>query len=183
EKQAQIKSGEMTINDFIKENDDYIHTLISDLQQKGLNISSNAIPCPACGNGVLRRIKGANGFFWGCSGYPGCKTSFPDKDGKPLTEKQPAGGASDRLDVPCPSCNKEILVRPKGFFCTGCDFKLWSEIAGKKITSTQVETLIKKGKTGSLKGFTSTKTGKKFDAALVLQDKNTGKVGFEFAKK
>ncbi|WP_312770950.1 topoisomerase C-terminal repeat-containing protein, partial [Escherichia coli] len=48
---------------------------------------------------------------------------------------------------------------------------------------TQVETLIKKGKTGSLKGFTSTKTGKKFDAALVLQDKNTGKVGFEFAKK
>lgn len=51
-----------------------------------------------------------------------------------------------------------------------------------KITSTQVETLIKKGKTGSLKGFTSTKTGKKFDAALVLQDKNTGKVGFEFAK-
>ncbi|HGU0911784.1 TPA: DNA topoisomerase III, partial [Escherichia coli] len=183
EKQAQIKSGEMTINDFIKENDDYIHTLISDLQQKGLNISSNATPCPACGNGVLRRIKGANGFFWGCSGYPGCKTSFPDKDGKPLTEKQPAGGASDRLDVPCPSCNKEILVRPKGFFCTGCDFKLWSEIAGKKITSTQVETLIKKGKTGSLKGFTSTKTGKKFDAALVLQDKNTGKIGFEFAKK
>ncbi|WP_423782390.1 topoisomerase C-terminal repeat-containing protein [Escherichia coli] len=67
--------------------------------------------------------------------------------------------------------------------CTGCDFKLWSEIAGKKITSTQVETLIKKGKTGSLKGFTSTKTGKKFDAALVLQDKNTGKIGFEFAKK
>ncbi|WP_407254303.1 hypothetical protein [Escherichia coli] len=28
------------------------------------------------------------------------------------------------------------------------------------MTSTQVETLIKKGKTGSLKGFTSTKTEK-----------------------
>ncbi|HEA1046679.1 TPA: topoisomerase C-terminal repeat-containing protein, partial [Escherichia coli] len=47
----------------------------------------------------------------------------------------------------------------------------------------QVETLIKKGKTGEIKGFTSNKTGKKFDAAIVLQDKTTGKLGFQFSKK
>ncbi|WP_417648788.1 topoisomerase C-terminal repeat-containing protein, partial [Enterobacter hormaechei] len=98
-------------------------------------------------NGFLRKRKGQNGFFWGCSSYPVCKTSFPDSDGKPATEKKTTEGAIDRLNVPCPSCNKEILVRPKGFFCTGCGFKLWSEIAGKKITNAQAETLIKKGKT------------------------------------
>lgn len=183
EKQAQIKAGEMNIEQFIKENDEYIESLISDLADNGLNITSNAESCPTCSKGILRKIKGANGFFWGCSCYPECKASFPDKDGKPVTEKQPSEGSLNRLNVPCPSCSKEILVRPKGFFCTGCGFKLWSEVAGKKITSTQAETLIKKGKTGSIKGFTSSKSGKKFDAALVLQDKKTGKVSFEFAKK
>jgi len=46
----------------------------------------------------------------------------------------------------------------------------------------QVETIIKKGKSNEIKGFTS-KAGKKFDAILVLQDKATGKLGFEFSQK
>ncbi|WP_426727389.1 topoisomerase C-terminal repeat-containing protein [Enterobacter cloacae complex sp. 288G10] len=88
------------------------------------------------------------------------EASFPDSDGKPATEKKTTEGAIDRLNVPCPSCNKEILVRPKGFFCTGCGFKLWSEIAGKKITNAQAETLIKKGKTGASKGLLALKPEK-----------------------
>ncbi|EOT1187513.1 topoisomerase C-terminal repeat-containing protein, partial [Escherichia coli] len=104
------------------------------------------------------------------------------KDRKPVTEKQASEGASARLGVPCPSCNKEILIRPKGFFCTGCEFKIWSEFSGKKLTQNQVETVIKKGKTSEIKGFTS-KAGKKFDAVVTLQDKSTGKLGFEFRKK
>ncbi|ELG9113819.1 topoisomerase C-terminal repeat-containing protein, partial [Salmonella enterica] len=70
-----------------------------------------------------------------------------------------------------------------GFFCTGCEFKIWAEVAGKKLTQNQVETLIKNGKTGELKGFISNKTGKKFDAAIILQDKSSGKLGFKFKKK
>lgn len=182
EKQAQIKSGELTVEDFIRDNDDYIRGLIDDLDKNGINISSNATPCPVCSKGFLRKRKGQNGFFWGCSCYPECKTSFPDKDGKPVTEKQASEGASARLGVPCPSCNKEILIRPKGFFCTGCEFKIWSEFSGKKLTQNQVETVIKKGKTSEIKGFTS-KAGKKFDAVVTLQDKSTGKLGFEFRKK
>jgi DNA topoisomerase-3 len=42
--------------------------------------------------------------------------------------------------------------------------------------------VIKKGKTSEIKGFTS-KAGKKFDAVVTLQDKSTGKLGFEFRKK
>ncbi len=182
EKQALIKAGELTVEDFIQANDDYVRGLIDDLDKNGINISSNATPCPVCSKGFLRKRKGQNGFFWGCSCYPECKTSFPDKDGKPVTEKQASEGASARLGVLCPSCNKEILIRPKGFFCTGCEFKIWSEFSGKKLTQSQVETVIKKGKTSEVKGFTS-KAGKKFDAVVTLQDKSTGKLGFEFRKK
>ncbi|MDD6084268.1 MAG: topoisomerase C-terminal repeat-containing protein, partial [Oscillospiraceae bacterium] len=62
----------------------------------------------------------------------------------------------------------------------GCKFSV-GEICGKKITESQVISLITKGKTSVIKGFTA-KSGKKFDAALWL-DKNTGKINFEFLKK
>jgi DNA topoisomerase-3 len=80
----------------------------------------------------------------------------------------------------CPLCGKDITESAKGYGCTGykegCKFVIWKEIAGKKITPAQAKALLAKGKTGTIKGFKS-KTGKKFDAVLVLQD---GKVGFEF---
>ncbi|RMO24457.1 hypothetical protein ALQ34_200002 [Pseudomonas syringae pv. maculicola] len=88
-----------------------------------------------------------------------------------------------RLESPCPNCGKEIVASAKTYACTGCTFKVWATIADKKITASQVETLIKKGKTVEIKGFVSKKTGKSFSAMLVLQDKTTGAVSFEFAKK
>jgi hypothetical protein len=65
EKQAQIKSGELTVEDFIRDNDDYIRGLIDDLDKNGINISSNATPCPVCSKGFLRKRKGQNGFSGG----------------------------------------------------------------------------------------------------------------------
>ncbi|HGJ5921514.1 topoisomerase C-terminal repeat-containing protein, partial [Arsenophonus apicola] len=94
-------------------------------------------------------------------------------------EAKPNSGQVERLTTPCPNCGKAIVVRSKLFACTGCDFKIWSTVAEKKLTAKQVETLIQKGKTGMIKGFKS-KAGKNFDAMLILQDKLTGKVGFEF---
>lgn len=38
--------------------------------------------CPNCSKPLARR-KGKNGFFWGCTGYPECKTAFDDVRGKP----------------------------------------------------------------------------------------------------
>ena len=89
-------------------------------------------------------------------------------------------GKNPRLEEKCPNCGKEIIASPKVYACSGCDFKIWKEIAKKKLTNGQVETLIKKGKTLEIKGFESTKTGKTFSAFLVLKDKATGQVGFEF---
>ncbi|PLY35853.1 DNA topoisomerase III [Pectobacterium carotovorum] len=182
EKQAQIKAGTLTVTDFIKETDAYISGLIGELEKNGINISSNQTPCPVCKKGFLLKKKGANGFFWGCSCYPDCKTTFPDKDGKPVTEKQTNSANANRLEVPCPNCGGAIVVSPKRFSCCGCKFGIWSIIATKKITNNQAETLIKKGKTAVLKGFKS-KEDKPFDAALVLKDKSTGAVTFEFEKK
>lgn len=44
--------------------------------------SASQHPCPACGKGLVAR-QGAKGPFWGCSGYPNCKTTYEDNGGKP----------------------------------------------------------------------------------------------------
>ena len=40
--------------------------------------------CPRCREGHLRRIRGKNGAFWGCSNYPRCTATFDDSHDKPL---------------------------------------------------------------------------------------------------
>jgi DNA topoisomerase-1 len=62
--------------------------LTTELQALGMStlkvINVAAVRCPTCNAGELRRIKGSNGFFWGCSRYrDGCKASFDDARGKP----------------------------------------------------------------------------------------------------
>ncbi|PAU80177.1 DNA topoisomerase III [Halovibrio salipaludis] len=42
------------------------------------------VPCPYCYAPLVRR-NGRNGPFWGCSRYPGCRTTVPDRDGRPDT--------------------------------------------------------------------------------------------------
>jgi len=84
----------------------------------------------------------------------------------------------------CPLCGKSVIEGKKGYGCSGykegCDFVIWKEIAGKKISQTQVKTLLEKGKTSVIKGFTS-KAGKKFDAVLKLSA--DGKVEFDFPER
>lgn len=92
-------------------------------------------------------------------------------------------GIEKENSIKCPQCRKGFLKDfGKSFSCSeykhDCKFILWKTIAGKKLTPSNVEVLIKKGKTGLIKGFTS-KTKKKFDAVLLLKN---GKVEFEFSK-
>ncbi|HAH2428264.1 TPA: type IA DNA topoisomerase [Escherichia coli] len=97
--------------------------------------------------------------------------------GEMKIEPAAPAGQFQRLDSPCPSCGKHIVIRPKGYFCTGCEFKIWSEFSGKKITQAQAEKLVKSGKTDLIKGFKK-KSGGTYDTVLVLEDKKTGKLGF-----
>ncbi len=54
-----------------------------------------AVACSACGKPMKRRkAERKNGrkimvnYFWGCSGWPECKHTLPDKNGKPGTDRQ-----------------------------------------------------------------------------------------------
>lgn len=63
-------------------------------------------PC-ACGNGYLQRRQSQGRHFWGCSTYPTCRNSLPDKDGAPgKRDKTVNQGAGED----CPTCQEGHLV-------------------------------------------------------------------------
>ena len=90
-------------------------------------------------------------------------------DATPMAKAASSGISS------CPAC-KEGVVRetPKAFGCSrwrqGCKFTIWKKLAGKTLTAHQVQQLLAGKKTRKLKGFRS-KKGKKFDAALELDER------------
>lgn len=65
----------------------------------------------------MRRIMGKKGPFWGCTGFPDCKTSLFDKDGKPSRVPD------ERYR--CPVCTRALIraENSKGpyWYCTGYD--------------------------------------------------------------
>ena len=76
----------------------------------------------------------------------------------------------------CPRCGGDVTESKKGFFCESndCRFGLWRDnkfLTGKKITLTKkmAATLLKEGKI-PVKGIFSEKTGKSYDATLVMSD-------------
>lgn len=97
------------------------------------------------------------------------------------TTVQPKEAHMERIK--CPLCEKGyVFEHDKGYGCTafksGCKFTLWKKVAGKLLTTSQVEKLVKGETTEVIRGFTN-KDGKKFDAALRFQN---GKVKFVFQK-
>ena len=77
----------------------------------------------------------------------------------------------------CPNCNKPLQEQKFTFNCE-CGFKLSKSVASKEIPDKEIDNLLKKGKTGLIKGFKK-KDGGTFNCALKL-DKKTGKVEFDF---
>lgn len=90
----------------------------------------------------------------------------------------------------CPRCGGDVTESKKGFFCetNDCRFGLWRDnkfLTGKKITLTKkmVATLLKDGKI-PVKGIFSEKTGKSYDATLVMSDDGAKTIySLDFGKK
>ena len=87
----------------------------------------------------------------------------------------------------CPACGADVLERQKGYFCSNrdCRFALWKnnryfDSIGKKLTASMAEKLITTGQV-KLKGCKSAKTGKSFDATLVLSTGDDGQARFSLA--
>ncbi len=87
----------------------------------------------------------------------------------------------------CPKCGGQVFDGGMNYLCekaTGtnktCTFRTGKIILQQTVEPAQVTKLLAEGKTDLLKSFVSRKTGRKFEAFLVLKD---GEVGFEFAPR
>jgi len=85
----------------------------------------------------------------------------------------------------CPRCSSAVRESAKGFFCDtrSCGFKIWKEskfwTAKKKPpTAAIVAALLKDGRV-IVKGLYSEKSGKKYDATVILDDTGDGYVNFK----
>ena len=84
----------------------------------------------------------------------------------------------------CPRCGKKVIESPKGFFCEdrNCLFALWKDNRffsekKKNLTKTTAVQLLKHGKV-KMKGLYSSKTGKTYDAVIVMEDTGGKYVNF-----
>ena len=84
----------------------------------------------------------------------------------------------------CPHCGSEVLEKQKGWFCSNseCRFILWKDNAyftkiGKRLTAQIVEKLLKDGR-ARLKDCKSQKTGKTYNADILLSTEADGRPQF-----
>ena len=77
-----ISSGSMSVEDFSAQQEVYVRELLENAKTSTITPPKNIVKCPQCDKAMVRR-KGMKGFFWACSGYPECKATLPDKNGKP----------------------------------------------------------------------------------------------------
>jgi DNA topoisomerase-3 len=92
----------------------------------------------------------------------------------PAAESKPTT-ATDPGQIPCPVCKLGTMLKGSSAFgCSrfreDCQFRVPFEWGGKKLTDTQLRQLLRRGETGVIKGLLSAKTGKKYDAALKVDE-------------
>lgn len=103
---------------------------------------------------------------------------FVGKEGKGLA-------ARHSISVSCPICGGDVETTSFGYGCSnykkdgsGCRFSIGT-IAGRELNEEEVKMLLTKGRTGVLNGFVS-KSKKKFDASLILEKDEEGKISVNF---
>ncbi len=90
----------------------------------------------------------------------------------PETGDRGAGGGVGPAGLSCPKCGRgRIIQGHRGFGCDryrdGCDFVVWREIAGKRLTERQIADLIRRGRTRPIKGLRD-ESGRILEARLEL---------------
>ena len=86
QKLDEMENGRLSIDDFSAQQVELLRGLLKEARTANLPPPKNLHPCPTCGK-PLRRRKGKNGFFWGCSGFPACRMTLEDKNGRPMAKK------------------------------------------------------------------------------------------------
>ncbi|MDR3601438.1 MAG: DNA topoisomerase 3 [Desulfosporosinus sp.] len=171
---SRVEKGELTIERYMAEVEDAIGRIIEELRSFEHKHGKTTLALAPTGS-ALGAGKGDGG-----------KTARkkPKKD-------QTAAQAVREISVEalglCPKCGGDVIEGQKGFGCAawreGCRFVLWKDpICGKVLTSNQIKSLLKNGKTRLIKGFKS-KSGKSFAAYLTWEDPAEAKLKFEFERE
>lgn len=87
-----------------------------------------------------------------------------------------------QLSCACPACGAGVVATSRTIDCAkACGFRLWREVAKHRLSDEEATALISTKVAGPFADFVSTKTGKPFSAALVLNDEH--KAEFVFAER
>ncbi len=78
EQQRMIEAGELTVDEFLNELEQFISYQVEHVDVSGLKVT--VYPC-SCGGRYIRR-QNDKGVFWG-NNYPDCRNAVPDKGGVP----------------------------------------------------------------------------------------------------
>ncbi len=87
-------------------------------------------------------------------------------------------------DIFCPKCQMSLHAFERGYKCLNnemCNFILWDQFAGKKLTPNQMRKLLKEGKTEIINGFLSKGKGKPYSARIIMSE--YGDLRLEFIDK
>ncbi|HZK55904.1 MAG TPA: DNA topoisomerase 3 [Desulfosporosinus sp.] len=158
---SQVEKGDLTIEQYMADVEEAIGRIIEEL--RSFEHKHGKTPLALAPSGKI----------------PATATGDDTK----VARKKPSKTETQALGA-CPKCGGEVIEGQKGFGCAnwkqGCHFVLWkTPICSKVLTSTQIKSLLKKGKTPLIKGFKS-KSGKVFAAYLIWEDPLEAKIKFEF---
>jgi Zn finger protein HypA/HybF involved in hydrogenase expression len=120
------------------------------------------------------------------------KFEFPPRKSKSGAREAKPKGPPKKLDFTgqeplgkCPRCDSRVFEGDDDYVCERsqaetkpCKFKTGKIVLQQPLGRDDVHKLLAQGRTDLLKHFVSSKTGRPFEAYLVLQE--GGKVGFEF---
>ena len=104
----EVAAGKESFDKFYQSQLNGLAELLDKAKSSEISPSKNTVLCPNCGKSMIRR-KSKNGYFWGCSNYPDCKTTARDNKGKPDFTK------SERKTTQCPKC-KGTMTQYKSKF-------------------------------------------------------------------
>lgn len=108
-KLALMDKGQYARPAFMQEIAETTRTITTQFEQKTASVRP-AHPCPDCGAALIRReSKHKKGeFYWACAGYPDCKTTFTDAQGRPGQKKEQAEISTEHH---CPDCGAGLVQR------------------------------------------------------------------------
>lgn len=129
---AAIEAGTETLADFMAEQARVLPELLAPILSVSPAPAEGVPSCPECGRAMSLR-QGSQGAFWGCTGYPDCRCTQPDDNGKPGVR------AAEFTCTECGNGLRRIKTR-KGDMCYACFAaarhasgkpRFWNEVEGK----------------------------------------------------